>query len=68
MKQRLTGVPELLASLPQGRDVDVAYAHLVSPKQREIMTTRIYFDRVTCGKSQKWDIYRVDDTERAPPP
>ena len=68
MKQRLTGSPELLASLPHGRDVDVAYAQLVSPKQREIMTTRIYFDRVTCGKRQKWDIYRLDDTERAPPP
>ena len=69
MKQRLTGPPELLASLPQGRDVDVAYAQVVSPKPpREIVTTRIYYDQVTCGKRQKWDIYRVDDTERPPPP
>ena len=68
MKQRATGVPELLASLPQGRDVDVAYAHLLPSKQREIRTTRIYYDQVTCGKRQKWDIYSVDDLERAPPP
>lgn len=69
MKQRLVGPPELLASLPQGRDVEVAYAHVVSPKPpREIVTTRIYYDQVTCGKRQKWDIYRVDDTERPLPP
>ena len=68
MKQRLTGLPELLASLPRGRDVDVAYAQVVSPKPpREIVTTRIYFDQVTCGKRQKWDIYRVNDTEQLPP-
>jgi hypothetical protein len=69
MKQRLSGPPELLASLPQGRDVDVAYAQVLSARPpREIVTTRIYYDQVTCGKRQKWDIYRVDDSERLPPP
>jgi hypothetical protein len=69
IKQRLTDAPELIASLPQGRDVDVAYAQVVSPRPaRELLITRIYFDQVTCGKRQKWDIYRVDDTEQAPPP
>jgi hypothetical protein len=69
MKQRLTGPPELLASLPQGRDVDVAYAQVLSAKPpREIVTTRIHYDQVTCGRRQRWDIYRVDDSERLPPP
>ncbi len=41
MKQRLTGPPELLSSLPQGRDVEVAYAHVITRKQpRELVTTR----------------------------
>jgi hypothetical protein len=68
MKQGLVGPPEPLASLPQGRDVDVAYAHAVSKPPGEIVTTRIYFDRVICGKRPKWDIYRIDDTERLPLP
>jgi hypothetical protein len=69
MKQRITGPPELLVSLPQGRDVEVAYAHVVSSKPpREVVTTRIYYDQVTCGKRQRWDIYRVEDSERPLPP
>ena len=69
MKQRIEGPPELLASLPQGRDVEVAYAHVVSSKPpRETVTTRIYYDQVRCAQRSKWDIYRVDDTERLPRP
>jgi hypothetical protein len=68
MKQGLTGPPELLASLPQGRDVDVSYAHSSTLKPPgEIVTTRVYYDQVTCGKRHRWDIYRVDNTERPPP-
>ena len=68
MKQRLTGAPELLAELPSGRDVDVAYAHTVTARPpQEVLTTAIYFDVITC-KGRRWDVYRVDDTERVPPP
>lgn len=69
MKQRLTGPPELIASLPPRRDVDVAFAHVDSSKPpSDVVTTRIYFDRAVCGKTPgKWDIFRVDDSERAPP-
>jgi len=69
MKQHLTGPPELLASLPQGRDVGVSYAHAPSSKPpRDLVTTHVYFDRRACGKQRRWDIYRVDDTERPLPP
>jgi hypothetical protein len=69
MKQSLFGQPEAIASLPPGRDVGVSYAHaLISKPPRELVTTRVYFDQRTSGKQQRWDIYRVDDTERVPPP
>jgi hypothetical protein len=69
MKQHLIGPPELLTSLPQGRDVGVSYAHAPSPKPpRDLVTTHVYFDQRACGKQQRWDIYRIDDTERIPGP
>lgn len=68
MKQRLTGPPELLSSLPQGRDVEVTYAHVKPRQPLDIVTTRIYYDQVRCAKRSKWDIYRVEDTERHPRP
>jgi hypothetical protein len=69
MKQRPTGTPELLASLPPGRDVGASYAHAPSAKPpRELVTTRIYFDQRACGKQPRWNIYRIEDTERVPPP
>jgi hypothetical protein len=69
MKQRLFDAPELIASLPRGRDVGVSYAHAPALKPpRELVTTHVYFDQRTCGKDQRWDIYRIDDTERVPPP
>jgi hypothetical protein len=69
MKQRLTGSPEPLASLSRSLDVGASYAHAVSPKPpRELVTTRIYFDQRVCGKRPNWDIYRIEDTERGPPP
>ena len=70
VKQTLAGVPEVLASLPQGRDVDITYAETPQsnvPPLREIFLTRLYYDTVLC-KKQTWDIYRVDDLERLPPP
>ncbi|MEK6275789.1 MAG: hypothetical protein AABM30_10670 [Actinomycetota bacterium] len=68
MKQRLVGLPEVLASLPPGRDGDVTYADTVPPDPpSETATTHVYFDRVVCRK-QAWDIYRADDLERLPPP
>jgi hypothetical protein len=69
MKQHLIGPPELVASLPGGRDVGVSYAHAPALKPpRDIVTTHVYFDQRTCGKQQRWDIYRIDDTERVPGP
>jgi hypothetical protein len=69
MKQSLFGQPEMIAAVPRGRDVGVTYAHAPTSKPpRELLTTHVYFDQRTCGKQQRWDIYRVDDTERVPPP
>jgi hypothetical protein len=69
MKQGLVGPPTLVASLPPRRDVDVAYADAVTSKPPgDFVKTRIYFDLLTCGKRQRGDIYRVDDTERLPGP
>jgi len=68
VKQTLTGVPEVLAAFPKGRDGDVTYAYtepLWPPG--EIATTHVYFDRTVC-RNETWDIYRVDDVERLPPP
>jgi hypothetical protein len=67
MKQGLVGSPVLLTSLPLGRDADVTYAHSATTKPpSELVRTRIYYDQVSCGKKRKWDIFRVDDTERLP--
>jgi hypothetical protein len=69
MKQHLNGPAELVASLPRGRDVGVSYAHALALKPpSDIVTTHVYFDQRTCGKQQRWDIYRIDDTERVPGP
>lgn len=68
VKQRLTGLAEILTTLPTGRDGDVTYATTLLPKPpSEVTTTRVYYDVTTC-RNQKWDIYRVDDSERLPPP
>ena len=68
MKQGLVGPPTVVASLPPRRDVDIAYADAEAKAPGDLVTTRVYFDLLTCGKSQRGDIYRVDDTERLPPP
>ena len=67
VKQPLVGLPEVLASLPPGRDVDVTYAYTLPPDPPAGPTTQIYYDSVNCTK-QTWDIYRVDDIELPPPP
>jgi hypothetical protein len=68
IKQSLLGLPEVLTSLPQGRDVDVTYAYAVPPNPPgEVVTTQVYYDTVICRR-QTWDIYRVDDLDRLPPP
>jgi hypothetical protein len=68
MKQGLVGPPTVVASLPPRRDVDVAYADADSKPPSDFVTTRVYYDQLTCGKRQRGDIYRIDDTERLPPP
>jgi hypothetical protein len=69
MKQPLIGPPELLATLPHGRDVGVSYAHApISKPPSDLVTTHVYFDQRGCGKERRWDIYRVDDTVRIPGP
>jgi hypothetical protein len=68
VEQGLLGQPEVLVSLAQGRDVDVTYAYAEPPvPPGDIVTTHVYYDHVLC-KKQTWDIYRVDDTGRLPPP
>ena len=68
VKQALVGLPEVLASLPQGRDVDVSYAYAVPPvPPSTAVTTHVYYDYVLCRK-QTWDIYRVDDSGVSSPP
>jgi hypothetical protein len=68
VKQTLVGPPVLLTSLPQGRDVDITYAFTgTSNPPSEILATHVYYDTVICRR-QTWDIYRVDDLDRLPPP
>lgn len=68
VKQGLVGLPEVVAALPQGRDGEVTYAYTVPPDPpSETVTTRVYYDAVVCRR-QTWNIYRVDDVERLPPP
>jgi hypothetical protein len=67
IKQPLVGLPEVLAALPKGRDVDVTYASTLPPEPPAGPTTQIYYDTVICRR-QTWDIYRVDDVVSAPPP
>jgi hypothetical protein len=67
VKQPIEGPAQVIARLPQGKDGDVTYAfeNPVKPPS-EILITRVYYDVVSCRR-QKWDIYRVVDTERIPP-
>ncbi len=68
MKQSLIGVPEVVASLPPGQDVDITYASAERPNPPPaIVLTHVLYDTVLC-KKQRWDIYRVDDVDRLPPP
>ncbi|MEP6910659.1 MAG: hypothetical protein ABI896_09560 [Actinomycetota bacterium] len=68
VKQPLTGLPEVLAALPRGRDGDVTYADTAPPEPPgDIVTTHVYYDTVLCRR-QTWDIYRADDFTRLPPP
>ncbi|HXR61255.1 MAG TPA: hypothetical protein VN732_08020 [Solirubrobacterales bacterium] len=70
VKQTLAGGPEVVASLPQGRDVDITYVETPGsnvPPPREVVLNHLYYDTVLC-KKQTWDIYRVDDLQRLPPP
>jgi hypothetical protein len=64
VKQRVEGPPEVVASLPRGRDIVVTYAHHVQTKPpTDVVLTRIYFDVYRC-KPHRWDIYSVDTTDR----
>src|SRR4030095_2088024 len=57
----------LRATLPRGRDVGVSYAHAPASKPpSDLVTTHVYFDQRGCGKQRRWDIFRVNDTERLP--
>jgi len=68
MKQPIAGGAEAIVTLPQGKDVDVTYAHRVLPKPPgELITTRVYYDSVRC-RTHLWNIYAFDDSNRIPPP
>jgi len=68
VKQPVAGGPEVIANLPQGRDLDVAFAHrLPTRPPGDVITTRIYYDSVRC-RTHSWYIYSVDDLQRITPP
>jgi hypothetical protein len=68
VRQPIAGAAEVMTAFPAGRDGDVTYADTVLPKPpAEAATTHVYFDRTVCRR-KTWDIYRVDDVERLPPP
>jgi hypothetical protein len=68
VKQPLLGQAEVIASLPQGQDADATYASAAPPDPpSDVLATHVYYDTVVCRRGT-WDIYRVDDLERLPPP
>ena len=68
VRQPVDGGAQVILSLPAGRDIDVTYAHEVTPSPPgRVRTTRVYYDLLRC-KAHRWDIYSVDDMESIPPP
>jgi len=68
VKEPLLGASEVLFAFPAGQDGQVTYALGLTPRPPgELVTTRIYYDRLLC-RTKRWDIFRVDDVQRAPPP
>lgn len=68
LRQPVGGGPEVIARLPQGRDLDVSFAHRIPVRPPgDVITTRVYYDSVRC-KTHSWNIYSVDDSQRIPPP
>jgi hypothetical protein len=68
VKQPVAGGPEVIAKLPQGRDLDVSFAHRIPTRPPgEVIRTRIYYDSVRC-RTHSWNIYSVDDSQRITPP
>ena len=66
-KTTLDGATEVLHLFPGAQDIGVTYAVLIPVRPPgELVTTRIYFERVTCSGA-RWDIYSIDDTVRVPP-
>jgi hypothetical protein len=62
----LDGPPSLLLRFRRGQDFRFSYA-VTLPQQRETAVTEVYYDRVRCAR-KSWDIYKVVDVTRAPPP
>jgi hypothetical protein len=68
LKQPLDGPPQVIATIPEGRDSDVSYAFSPTPHPPlRTIATHIYYDLTVC-RTHVWDIYRVDDTDSLPPP
>jgi hypothetical protein len=63
----LGGPPSLLLRFRRGQDFRFSYA-VTLPPQRETAVTDVYYDRVRCARKPSWDIYKVVDVSRAPPP
>jgi hypothetical protein len=58
--------PSLLVRFRRGQDFRFSYA-VTLPPQRETAVNEVYYDRVRCARTS-WDIYKVLDVTRAPPP
>jgi len=68
VRQPVAGGPEAIAELPQGWDLDVTFAHRIPTRPPgAVITTRIYYDSVRC-RTNSWNIYSVDDSQRISPP
>jgi hypothetical protein len=68
VKHTVDGTVQVLLSLPNGEDLQFPYATLLRARPPfELLTTRVYYDRLLCRQSA-WDAFRVDDVEKRPPP
>jgi hypothetical protein len=62
----LIGPPTLLQRFPLGQDFRYSYA-VTLPPRAGVIETEVYYDRVLCARNA-WDIYKLVDAVRGPPP
>jgi hypothetical protein len=67
VKTTLAGVTEILYTFPPGQDFIVSHAVAIPVRPPELEATRVYFDLTNCTL-RHFDVYRIDDVVRGPPP